>query len=292
MAASHAVARRPAPASLQVVQALSLDVTAGVVCGALFASHVTGVQMPPAWWWLLPACTWLIYSCDRLLDARRIGPGAHSFRHRFYRRHAGLLTAITAAVALCATLGVSLLPLELVVPGALLAVAAGVHLTLAQRSAARSRSKELSAALVYTVGIWFGPAALGSTPVHELLPWIVLHGLAALGNLLLFSIFELQQDRNDGNPSLPLAWGAAHVRRLVYALAAYATALGLVLGVTSRPRVWPALAVLLVLNVVPAFMLSRRGRFESSGRYRAWGDLSFLLLALPVVLPEVVRHVG
>jgi hypothetical protein len=276
------------PHPVRVAQALSLDVVAGVLGAAAFAAVVSGARPPAVWWWLVPACTWTVYSVDHLLDARRIRHRACSFRHRLYQRHATVLAVHTLVVAVAATAtALWVLPPRLLVPGLALAVAALAHLGLAQAGGHRLLPKELSAAGVYTLGIWFAPLMLAPAVDPYVLLLVGSHFLAALLNLTAFSLFEHAQDVIDGQVSLVRSWGVRHSRRMVALLTATGVAaVGAVLVLGPGSLALPAV-VLLVLLAAPSTMLMHAGYYRANARYRLYGDLAFVLLALPYVVSRL-----
>jgi len=275
------LARRPATNvrwhRLAVLQHLSLDVVAGVICGAMFAASVTGAAMPAAWWCLLPLATWVVYSTDRLIDARRAGEAAGQQRHRFYHRRAGVLTRWTAALGACGLVaGLVWFPLTLW-PGAVaVAVAAVAHLGQAQRR--RTAAKEFSAAAVYVAGIWFGPLLLAPTLDARMLLLAGLHAVAAAANLVAFSLFEEACDARDGQASIVIARGRRGALRVLRGLT-LAGVVGVIGVALLAPGARPApLIVLLLLIVLPATMVRHGESFAPRQRYRLVGDLAFVLL--------------
>ena len=76
--------------------------------------------------------------------------------------------------------------------------------------------KELGVALIYTTGVWGGPAALawGNIP-NKYWGLCLLFFLLALSNLLIFSYQELATDTQDGHTSLGRALGHMATYRLV-----------------------------------------------------------------------------
>jgi hypothetical protein len=265
-------------------QRLSLDVVAGVICGAFFSVSATGATLPLAWWFLLPACTWLVYAWDHLLDARRRdGHRPSNPRHRFYQDHFRLLVTVSVGMTVALPVGALLwLPAPLLLAGGLLGLAATAHLLTARLRQAPTLPKELSAAIVYTAGIWFGPLMTMPGPIA---PWTLLlaglHLVAAASNLAVFSIFELSLDQADRQVSLVRSWGAGTTRNGVRGLTslALATAVG---GATLGPDRLVVHFVVLSLVVVTPTLLDACPRFFSGAfRYRAFGDLAFVLMSLP-----------
>ncbi len=73
---------------------LSLDAPLVALAWQEAFAQVMAVELGAAQRVLLAVCTWLAYSGDRLLDARRLPDGpVDSARHAFARKHARPLTS-------------------------------------------------------------------------------------------------------------------------------------------------------------------------------------------------------
>jgi 4-hydroxybenzoate polyprenyltransferase len=260
---------------------VSIDVVLGVFAAALFAAAANSVAMPTGWWLALPLATWTIYAADHLLDARRerrvVAP-----HHRFHQRHAGSIGVAAVLSGAAATLvALADLPYPMLATGAVLGLLAGTYVLIAQRPSPGRLPKELLAATVYTVGIWFGPC-LVAAPIDR---WIGLmiaaHFMSAVANLVCYSIFEFEQDRMDDQRSIVRDWGT----RASYLLVALATGVGLAasaIGLFAGPRrLLPFFVVLALLVVFPMAMLCRPVTFSARARYRVLGDLAFLTMIVP-----------
>jgi len=269
---------------------LSLDVVLGTLCGGVLAVAVTGARMPLAWWFILPVSTWIVYAVDHLWDARRTGAAAHTLRHRFYHRHHATIARQTAVVAVLNTAAALwFLPARVVVPGLLLGLVVLLHLLAAQRAAAHGFPKELSAAWVYTVGIWFAPLALaGRFDPWWLVP-IALHFAAALGNLIVYSLFEYPVDLLDHHGSIVCSVGESAARRCLVAITLASSLLAATALLLGPAELSPSIAVLTLLMWLPGVMDRRAGYFGGHARYRVVGDLAFVALALPATLRFLFR---
>jgi len=269
---------------MSTIQRLSLDIVAGVICGAIFSVSATGASLPLAWWFLLPGCTWLVYAWDHLLDARHgDGNRPSNPRHRFYQEHFGILLTVTAGLTLALpVVAVRGLPAPLLFAGGLLGLSSIAHVATARTRKPPTVPKELSAAVVYTSGIWFGPLMAMPGGVS---PWVFLlaglHLVAAASNLAVFSIFELPLDRADRQQSLVRSWGARATRSGVrgLTLAALAVAVG---GAGLGPdRLTLHFVVLALVVITPSVLDAYRRFFGDAFRYRLIGDLAFVLMSLP-----------
>lgn len=268
-----------------LARALSLDVALGGACGAALAAAATRATLPGVAWIVLPAAIWCVYTADHLLDARRLGPKAATPRHTLHARQARALTvALVVVAAAGAVLAITALPARVLAAGAAIAAAAAAHLAYAQRPRPRVLPKEVSAAAIYTAGVWCAPVLLAP----ERTPWMAfamaLFFVAALANLLLNALVEARADASAGLPSAALAWGENATARAIRAGGTIVAVLAAGAALAARWRFHGVFVALLVLGIVPALLLRFRGRVEPHERYRAWGDLAFLLAALPFTL--------
>lgn len=172
----------------------------------------------------------------------------------------------------------------MLVGGVLLAAATGLHLAIAQSKARRWTPKELSVALLYTAGIWYGPLLLATR--RNAWTWLVaaLHFLGVLLNLGMYAVLEEAVDRSEDSASVSRTAGAPAVRRAVVALTALgaaAAALGFSRGPVALAAAW---APLLLVVATPALLLAFPSVFVPRFRYRIVGELVFVVLALPLLL--------
>lgn len=271
--------RRPR-AFLAVVQSLSLDVALGVFCAGAFAVSVTGANPSPAWWWVLPAVTWVIYSVDHLRDGCRYGASTQDYRHRFCFRHARTLTIVSIAVAtLTVLIAFDFLGERQLAVGSVIAVLAAAHLAFPQRRGAVS--KELTAAAIYTTGIWFVPIMSVSSVGRWVWALVGLHFLAALANLVVFSLFTLPVDRFDGQTSVVRSFGESRVRRSLRWLTLVLTVIAAGVVIAGPARYALHAIALWALGLTPATMDSCRSQFSVHARFRTFGDLSFVVMVIP-----------
>lgn len=268
-----------------LARALSLDVALGGGCGAALAAAATGAALPPAVWVVLPAAIWCVYTADHLLDARRLGPKAVAPRHAVHARHARSLAAALGIVAAAGTgIAVAALPGRVLAAGAAIALAALWHLAHAQRSGSELVPKELSAAAIYTAGVWCAPVLLAPERTAWTAFAMTLFFVAAAANLLLNALVEAGADAAAGLPSAALAWGEDATARAIRVAGLIVAPTAALAALAARFRFHGVFVALLVLGAVPALLLRFRERVEAHERYRAFGDLAFVLAALPFAL--------
>ena len=237
--------------------------------------------MPIGWWLVLPMATWVIYSADHLLDVR-LRDHVATPHHRFYVRHFRQLLALTT-VGTVSTVGLALwtLPIRLLVVGTGIGVAAAGYLILAQSQSLRFVPKEIAAAAIYTAGIWFGPYLSGRPERPGTWLLMLVHLLAALANLVVYSLFEHDSDREGLQRSLVRDWGKTGALRVLSAASIAGTLLA-VAGMLAGPaRLVPFHGVLLLLAQLPLAMWHMRKYFGRRQRYRVVGDLAFLAMLAP-----------
>jgi len=271
-----------------MARAFSLDIVAGGMCGGMLAVHVTEATMPPIWWALLPAAIWVVYTMDHLMDARRIGSSARSLRHQVHACHFRWLSPLTVLIGTAACVAAFLwLPPVLLVPGLLVAFCVALYLIGTQLGRAGLWWKEPAAGLLYAVGIWYAPLVQSGEANGWTVLCLAMFAGAAVLNLLLCSLFEIALDQEEGHGSSALAWGPGRVERSARILALLGIGLA-VAGVVAGPdRLGPACAILGILAAGPLLVLARPAWFRSGDRYRVFGDLLFLLPALPWLLQRI-----
>jgi hypothetical protein len=271
--------------AFRLARALSIDVALGGACSAALAAAATGSSLPLPAIVSLFAAIWIVYTLDHLMDARRLGSGATALRHTLHRAHpralvlaVGLVAASGGGLAIC-TLPVRMLGLGLAI-GAL----SLLHLANAQRSRPVLVPKEVSAAAVYTLGVWCAPLSAAPRVSAWALAAMGLFFLAAVSNLLVNALIEADADERDGSPSAALDWGAASTGRAILALGVATSTAALCAASLARMRFHGVFPVIAILGSVPAILFAVRGRVAADERYRVVGDLAFLLGLVPAVL--------
>ena len=271
---------------------LSVDVAGAALGGGMLAVHAMAARPRPAFYAVLPAAVWVVYTLDHLIDARRMGPTAATPRHRFHVRHAAALWAVWVPVAI-ATGVVGLV--ELSWPGVAfglgMAALVGLHETIVKLAGSRASPllvKELGVAVIFTAGTWGLPTLLRLVRVGHP-PWrsLVLAGgylLLAGVNLVVFSLFEARRDAAAGQTSFVRGIGRPAAARVAAALLAAAVVLVTTIVPRSPPVDRAAAGVLLAMAAGLGLILWRPRWFVRRERYRTLGDGVFLFpLAMAII---------
>jgi hypothetical protein len=180
---------------------LSLDAPMVAVLWQGFLAYRFSLPLRPSARLVLGLTVWAIYLLDRLLDARKLEQPDEPMRHRYYRRHSGLMGALLAVVvtadALIATLWLrpailrdGLIPLAGVV----------VYLAVFHISGESFRiPKEIAASLLFTAGTFL--AAWTSIPSLRLAWPAVAFFVLCLANMIAIEAWEWPQLSTEPSPT-------------------------------------------------------------------------------------------
>lgn len=265
-----------------LLRILSLDVAIGSLGAGWMASKVLEQHMHWAWYVCLPLAVWLIYTLDHLMDARRVGAGAHTERHLFHYHYFWPLMGIWLVLApVCLAVALAFLPVEGVYFGLAMSGLVAGHLLLVKLigdTTAPWLMKELGVGLIYAVGIWGLPMVLkGDALEGRHFLYLLQFWLLAMANLLEFSIFEYRIDELDGHTSFVRAIGPEKAERTVWAFLTLSVLIGISLMLLNAGQFWQIQAVFGTMALLLGWIIADRKRFSIRERYRLWGDAAFLL---------------
>ncbi len=183
--------------SFRKAQYLSLDIVLGAVILLHFFSKQSKVYPDLYTYVLLAGSIWMIYTIDHLRDARKAVDGSRS-RYQFHRRYrVPLQWTLLVVLVLC--LGcLTQVHTHLIMAGSIVGLLSGVYL-LIHPILSRFGAKELYVSLIYSTGILLAPFALSGTVNFTVFFELFLLSLA---NLILFSWFEMEEDRADAFTSI------------------------------------------------------------------------------------------
>lgn len=260
---------------------LSIDVAIGaIVCGYFF-SRIAEVTLRPAGLATLGLSVWIIYTTDHLVDALSLKGLASTARHRYHQLHFWEL--IIAEMLALVAVGILLFFIrpEVFLGGAVLLALVGIYMLVNRYL---NYLKEIMVAVLYCAGILLPSGMRVEDPMAFLIrPETTMLFLVALLNLLIFSWFEIETDREDGYPSFAGHFGARPTRKVIMILFIVQFLIPLVswiAGVFSSYQLI-LLSMTLVLGII--FLLPEY--FGKSDRYRLLGDAIFLLPVLFFLLP-------
>lgn len=288
----------------RILRALNLDIILGGLAVASLSIRHFQTNMPLTWWFILAGSIWIVYSLDRLLDAKRLKSNASTFRHRFHYRHFRPIALSVALISLLVLyLALTSLRWQILIAGFGLALFCMVYLLLAQIRHAHIPREPL-VALGYVAGIILGPAVeslIGSMNLsqHQLLnrqadlAFFALLFLAAMLNLLVFNRFEYFVDRRDGQTSLMQQLSRQQFHALMHAILMLQILAWVLLIYFARHEAHLESAfVLLIVAPFPYIMLLARNFFKKKDRFRIYGDGIFLICAIPALYDWLAHSSG
>lgn len=248
---------------------LSIDVVLGSVCSALFFSKVFGVSILPYGLLALALTVWIIYTVDRLLDARKVSRSPSTKRHQFHQRNARILIGfVFVAIGInCVLMYFIRKPVFL--GGAYLIAGVGVYLFVQQYMKV---FKEIVIAVLYTTGVALIPMTITTLTIEDW-PWVLLvqFFLTALANLIMFSWFDHEHDLRDSYGSFVTAVGDKGSRYCIWIILLIAILL------TAFSENTLASFFILLSDVVLLVIFKNESYFRHNDRFRLLGDAVFFI---------------
>jgi len=169
---------------------LSLDAPIVAVLWQGFLAYRFSLPLRPSARLVLGLTVWAIYLLDRLLDVRKPASLHEPARHRYYRRHSNLMTALFAVV-LAADALIAVLSLRPTLLGDGLIPLAGVLIYMATFHLS-SRSiripKEVAAAILFTAGTFL--TAWATLPCTSLAWAAFAFFVLCLANIIAIEAWE------------------------------------------------------------------------------------------------------
>lgn len=258
---------------------LSLDIALGAVVGCAFFAQIFGVSLLPHAYISLGLIVWMIYTVDHLVDARRsVEPSTQ--RHRFHKEHSRLLIMAVMVVAVIVAFEAFYVRKTVLFAGFGVAMLVMGYLMLQARL---TFVKEATGTILYTAGIVAAPWSLmdrSVTPPEVGL--VVLYGMTAFINLLLFSWFDRETDAKDGHISFATTFGDATTKQTISTVFLGVSIIGSMLIVWFSTHVFPV-TLIMVMNALLYLTFRYPDFYRTDDRYRRIGDLVFLIPGLYVV---------
>ena len=268
------------------IRIVSLDVAIAALGGGIMAMRVIGSSPRPSFYWLLPTGVWVAYTVDHLLDARRMGPTAHTPRHRFHHQHTLALWSVVAILSIACAIGgwVGLYWFGLIYAAAMCGLVI-VHETIIKLTGDKISPllvKELGVAVVFTVGVWGMPWLRHRMDTGRIFGWPALlmlqYFLLALVNLIEFSIYESKIDAADRQTSFVRGIGRHRAKRVVIILLlVQLPAAAIAVWLHPNRIVLATEIIYLVMSAGLWLVLAKPRLALRHERYRTIGDGVFLL---------------
>jgi 4-hydroxybenzoate polyprenyltransferase len=251
------------------INALSIDVSIGAVCSALFFAEYFHVHILLVGIASLGLTVWIIYSADHLLDAKRIQHPASTFRHRLYQDNFSTLLVVTTVACLIDSVLIFFIRRPVFVGGIILIGMVILYLTLNRWW---KIPKEIIIALLYVCGVLLPSVAV--TPMQiEYWPitLITQFFFTALLNLFIFAWYDRHHDTADQLSSFVLKFGEPKSKFIISAL------FGMNLLLTIFSGFERGSILVLAMNVILLVLYLKSDFFIKDERFRFIGDVVFIL---------------
>lgn len=275
---------------LTLIQNLSLDVTAGAVICSLYVAKLFEIRLESSMLVGLGVAIWLIYTIDHLFDAKKDGGNSTNQRHAFHQKYFKPIIYVTAIVFLVGVFNLYYLPWVTTKLGLILALLVLIYIgSLHLLKLNKTWHKEFLGAIIYSFGIFVAPLSLLKHWDVFVLYVFAVFFLIVVTNLLVFPIFEYNNDRSNNIQSIATLYGKAFVRKLAVII----LVLNVLLIVCGMIYLNPVMTgarwlnseyILFMMTLVLAVLLRYPTFFQYNDRYRLVGDgifffpLIFLLL--------------
>ncbi|MEQ8469972.1 MAG: hypothetical protein RIC35_02235 [Marinoscillum sp.] len=257
---------------------LSLDIVLGAIFFLAYLEKFFQVSLAWNVYFALGSAIWLIYTTDHLIDAKSVDRPT-SGRHLFHQRFFSLLIFAGGLIFMAALINIYFLDVRIIKNGALLS-ALCIGYLLAVYFFKKLWIKEVLVAGVYALGIFLAPATLTRIELSAI-PLIIQLFSVALLNLLVFSYYDVDSDKEDGFNSLVIRLGKVKSSQLIKGIV-------IVIIVSVICFSWSEInqiqglyfvmtCTLLLVHCAPKF-------FKVNDRYRTVGDGIFYLPGLLLLL--------
>lgn len=269
------------------LQILSIDVALGACCMAYFISRILEIQTPYVVYFSLAMSVWLIYTIDHLMDSRNIEGVALTVRHRYHQKYFRQLSWIWLVLFLVTgVISILYLPTITIKVGLLAAIMVIVHLVLVYLLGNKISiliQKELGVAITYSVGVVIGPLSLNhGIPVY--IWWVVVQiFLYAFINLLEFSYFDNEIDREHGQTSIAQSIGKLTLEKIIKGVVITGAFLNFYCFF-SFPNYFIFQLILFFVFSTLALIIYKKENFSNNGYYRLFGDLVFLYPCILLII--------
>ena len=275
---------------LQKLSILSIDVVIGsLFCGVLVVKLLR-IDLGFSWWFVLPISVWIIYTLDHIIDGYKLKENVHTSRHYFHFQYFKPLIYILLIVAVInLILVLFFLEKQIVIFGVIAAFITGLYLFgvyVFRKKRSWFFQKELFVAIVYTIGIWGGPASLIA---FNLLPFqwlcLIVFFILVFTDLLIFSLYESEADRLDGHNTLALNLGKKGIEKLIFINIVLVFLISIALIIFSQDQIVLVSAkIFMIMGFTLACLIVFQNKLSKNSLYRYLGELVFWLPGIALLV--------
>lgn len=268
-------------------QVLSLDVVLGSLAVGLFAIKLLDVEANSWWWLILPVSVWVVYTVDHLLDGFNLKGNSSIYRHNFHFQNRRIIITFMLVLGIAAiVLAFFFLDARIIKGG----IGLGLIVLLYQgMNAANKRSdnfffqKEFFIAVVYVVGIFLAPVVWHNMHLSgERLSIALILIALVFAESVIISWFDFEKDKKDGLTSFTVNFGKTQTRKFMRIFLAGIFLLTLFFIWFFHFQLLFYLLILLVMNAILFFILTKPTLFQKNNLFRWVGESVFYLPALAI----------
>lgn len=269
----------------QYVRGLSLDVAAGAAISARWISNYYQEEVPTNAIVCLSLVVWIIYTVDHLLDARHIKRRNANFRHILHKDYAYFIWGSVSLASVWLMYSVFQLKKEVFFFGIALGVFVILYFAFVHFIRRKPFwGKEWFIAIIYASGICLPALSYLEIYTPDILYFWIQIFLIAIINLLIFNMFELQDDRIQGFFSFATHFGFDITRRTILILFVLFVVLwGSSFLLFKSESFFDYQAILIFMASVLALILSKEKVMKTEEWYRILGDMVFLLPLIEIL---------
>lgn len=217
---------------LLLVSYLSIDVALGALAVGIFFWKISQDPLPNTWYFIFPLAVYGVYNLDHWLDIQsnsklqiELNP-----RRNFHSKHAViLLISIVTSLSGSILLGFIFLSLEMILTGFAIGTIVIFHFMVLNLKYFKNSNypvKEITVCFIYCLGTTFPlflPSNIQHLSIKEFLLFIFLFCIV-WNNLLINAISDMEEDKAEGFPSMPLHFGFKKTKT-IFSLSTFSAAL-------------------------------------------------------------------
>ena len=269
----------------EFINCFSLLVVAGSVSTSYFFGQIYKANLGFSFYWLLASTIWIIYTLDHVLDGMKLREESLSTRHLIhYTYRKTILPTLGALVMFNAIVAVAFLPRNMLFAGVVLAVFVGIYFLVVHwlKTINVNLPKELFVAIIVAAGMVILPGISGNmTFSFEATLMVLSMVFVNFTNLLLFSLYDHDNDSKNGLTSAATQWGVEKTKSVILfmlagAFMSFACWTFLIMSPMKLPI---SISLLIMFNILLVIFIQDE-RFAIKERYRFWGDFVFLVPGL------------
>lgn len=269
----------------RAIRILNLDIPFGVLCSSLYAAKLYSINLTSFYFIILFLSVWIVYSIDDLIDGIKSRKDFYNNEYQFhYKNRQILATLIIFAILVCGYLSLTYLETKLLIFGICMILFVTIYFLLNTRlkNSKPFCLKEITIALVYTLGIFGGIiVARGNSTVFQLLT-IFNFLLVAYANVLLFALFDKEKDSYLNFNNLAQQFGISRVNKILTTTLTCSLVLSVFTGIYFKQ--WNFSLILVLMTISLSIILYKQRYFKNLRYYSIITDSVFVLPILSIWL--------